>query len=286
MELLSQKVDVWGQVPLDLESTLKWIERAGRGCYDSLNKIKPGSAEKFVANVLKPVPPHASVLEHSNLVLRSNKLRHPKARQGTIKGKINSNFIFTGIQHDHVFIYGNWRAFFEEHKEIDFFDLPNAIEAHYPGFEVITNPEEVPYFAQAATIEFLTSRAQTHEIVRHRHKTAFSQRSQRYCSESNLKIIKPVWYDVASLSVKRDFMIFCYQAEDAYRFLRKNGHKAQEARVVLPNCMATLIVVSAYLSEWDWIFYLRRSPAADPPIRNLMNNAKTKMIEMRIIDSE
>lgn len=286
MEIIEPSVDVWGEIPLDLLSTLKWIERAGRTCYDSLDKIKPYSSDKFVANVLKPVPPHASVLEHSNLVLRSkSKSRDPVLQRARAKGMFNSNFIFTGIQNDYVFLYGNWRAFYEEDKDLNFFDFPEAADAYYPGYELVTNPEDVPYFAQAATICFKTSRAQTHEMVRHR-PCAFSQRSQRYCSESNLQIIKPVWYDNASIFARRVFNDSCKDSESCYRMLIKNGLKKQEARVVLPNATATTIVMSAYLSEWDWIFYLRNSPAADPPIRKLMNEAKLQMITQGIIDPE
>ena len=287
MNLIEQKTEVWGEIPLDLESTLTWVEKAGRTCYDSLCKVKLGSARRFVENVIKPVPPHASVLEHSNLVLRSkNTFRDPKFEERIVKGRIQSNFIFTGIQHDLTYIYGNWRAFYEEHKDIDFFKMPFCIEKFYPGYEVVREPGDVPYFAQAATVCFTTDRAVSHEIVRHRHKTAFSQRSQRYCSESNLKIIKPIWYDKAKASVQFAFKLYCNDTEQTYRILKKEKYTSQDARTVLPNCTATVLVMSAYLSEWDWIFYLRMSPAAYPAIRELMKEAKHKMIEMRIIDPE
>ena len=285
MKLTDPEVSIWGEIPLDLDSTLTWIERAGRTCYDSLCKIKDGSAKKFVSNVLKPIPPHASVLEHSNLVLRSkDTFRDPKFEEMIIKGIIQSNFIFIGIQHDYVYIYGNWRAFYEEHKPINFFKFPNIIEQYYPGYEIVTEPGEIPYFAQAATVCFLTDRAVLAEITRHRHKIAFSVRSQRYCNEADLRIIKPTWYDKASFQKQLEFRRICNNIEESYSFFKDQGYSSQDARVVLPNCTATVIVMSAYLSELEWIFYLRTSPAAYPAIRNLMNEAKTKMFELQIID--
>ena len=47
----------------------------------------------------------------------------------------------------------------------------------------------------------------------------------------------------------------------------------QAARAVLPNCLKTEIIATANLREWRHIFRLRRSPAAHPDIRGLMDAA-------------
>lgn len=46
---------------------LKQIERAGRVCYKSENKIEEGSAEKFLANII--ARGHESVLEHEKVTV-------------------------------------------------------------------------------------------------------------------------------------------------------------------------------------------------------------------------
>ena len=48
--------------PLDGDAILKHIERCGRVCYKSEDKIMPDSAEKFVGGLIKSG--HESVLEH------------------------------------------------------------------------------------------------------------------------------------------------------------------------------------------------------------------------------
>ena len=52
-------MDEWN--PLTQEKVLAHLERCGRTCYKSEDKIKDGSAEKFVRNIIKRG--HESVLE-------------------------------------------------------------------------------------------------------------------------------------------------------------------------------------------------------------------------------
>ena len=53
---------------VDGEAILEKIERAGRVCYKSEDKITPGSAQKFVAMLIKHG--HESVLEHVQITAR------------------------------------------------------------------------------------------------------------------------------------------------------------------------------------------------------------------------
>lgn len=54
--------------PLDGEEILRTIERAGRVCYKSEDKITDGSAERFVRSIIERG--HESVLEHVSLSVR------------------------------------------------------------------------------------------------------------------------------------------------------------------------------------------------------------------------
>lgn len=55
-------------LPVNGEEILKSIEQAGRVCYKSEDKITDGSAEKFVAGIIKRG--HESVLEHEKITVR------------------------------------------------------------------------------------------------------------------------------------------------------------------------------------------------------------------------
>lgn len=56
------------ETPYSQEEILRLLEKAGRVCYKSENKISDGSAEKFIDNILKRG--HESVIEHVSLTFR------------------------------------------------------------------------------------------------------------------------------------------------------------------------------------------------------------------------
>lgn len=53
---------------IDAKKIMGTIERAGRTCYKSEHNISDGSAEKFIANILKRG--HESVIEHEKITVR------------------------------------------------------------------------------------------------------------------------------------------------------------------------------------------------------------------------
>lgn len=279
MHFENPEVTLWGICPTDRDNAICRIERAARVCYNSEARIAPGSANNFVERLLKPTPPHMSVTEHSNLVMRSEKVTNPQKQLELFKSKLESHFIFGCIRHGRVYIYGNYRAFFEALPIDDFFTMPDCVPLHFPGYALVTDPADIPLEAQSVTIAFKTDRAVTHEIVRHRHKTAYLQRSQRYCDESDLAIIAPYWWGEASPEVKKQFTLACYQTEDMYKFLKDQGYSNQAARAVLPNCTSTRIIITAYMSAWHWFNYLRTSDAAYPGIRGVMKEAVRQLRE-------
>lgn len=65
MKLIPQSISVLSPFPKDM---LKRIEKIGRVCYKSEEKITDESAEKFVANLIKMG--HESVLEHVGMTVR------------------------------------------------------------------------------------------------------------------------------------------------------------------------------------------------------------------------
>ena len=120
-------------------------------------------------------------------------------------------------------------------------------------------------------VRFICDRGVSHELVRHR-LCSFAQESTRFCNYSKNKfggeitVIRPCFWTEGSAQYK----IWEYamrDAEFAYMALLETGAKAEEARAVLPNSLATEIVVSANLREWKHIFKLRTSEFAHPQIR-------------------
>lgn len=123
------------------------------------------------------------------------------------------------------------------------------------------------------------SRAFTHQLVRHR-LCSFTQQSQRYVDELHFKYIEPK-------SIKNNkkahflFVNFIEKAKDTYGRLQKLGIENEDARFILPNAVASEIVVTANLREWRHIIELRGSSNAQWEIRrvalNILRTLKRKV---------
>ena len=131
------------------------------------------------------------------------------------------------------------------------------------------------------TVKFITSRAITHQLVRHR-LCAFSQESQRYCNYSQGKFDNEITF-VLPIGLKEDELIAwqnsCKRAEYEYMQAISKGQKPEIARSILPNCVKSEIVMTTNYREWRHIFKERTHPAADPNMQALM-----KLLLMRLKD--
>lgn len=66
MKVISPSVELI--MPPSAEDILKKLELCGRVCYKSEDKIEDGSAEKFIAGIIKRG--HEAVIEHASLTLK------------------------------------------------------------------------------------------------------------------------------------------------------------------------------------------------------------------------
>lgn len=111
------------------------------------------------------------------------------------------------------------------------------------------------------------SRACSHQLVRHRIGTAYSQRSERYVEADNFDYIAPpeVQGD-KQLLMKFDTAMNSGIAE--YKMLREEGVKKEDARYVLPR-LATELTVSFNARSLRHFFDLRLDKTAQWEIRDL-----------------
>jgi thymidylate synthase (FAD) len=139
---------------------------------------------------------------------------------------------------------------------------------------ILTKKHESVLEHFSISVKFITDRAVTHEIVRHR-LAAYSQESQRYCNYSQDKygndvtFIKPRWCEEGS-DLYLMWKDSCSNSEKVYLDLLKQGVKPENARSVLPNCTKTEIVMTANLREWRHVLKLRTSKQAHPDMQALM----------------
>lgn len=124
------------------------------------------------------------------------------------------------------------------------------------------------------TVDFVTNRGVSHELVRHRH-TAYSQQSTRYCNYSLDRFDNGLTF-VLDSSVKDDDELLDIwlkgRKADEKEYLKRLslGQTAEQARGCLPNDLATTLVVTTNLREWHDILKLRTSRQAHYQMRELM----------------
>lgn len=139
---------------------------------------------------------------------------------------------------------------------------------------IIKNGHEAMLEHESITIRIGCDRGVTHELVRHR-LASFAQESTRYCNYSKgkfngeLTFIKPCFWNIEDINYQM-WITFMEQCEKAYLNLIESGATPQEARTVLPNSLATEIVITANLREWRTIMKLRTSKEAHPQMREIM----------------
>lgn len=130
----------------------------------------------------------------------------------------------------------------------------------------------------SATFYIKSSRALTHELVRHRIGS-YSQRSQRYVKETKPDYITPPEIFEKEGPEAEVYKLAMKNAWEAYAKLMESGVKPEIARYVLPNACTTEIICTWNFREIRHIIKMRTSPAALPEIRQVAAKIKEIMQE-------
>ena len=286
MKLIKASFSIWEQES-GLEGIYKAIERAGRICYKSFDKITEDSAKPFVDRMIKSG--HGAMLEHGTVYL---KVPNDELLRNFIDG-IPSNFNYSWCnvnpimdKDNNVYITTNFRHIIE-HKLEDY-------------LKYLCEPTE--FHEKRITVRFILSRSIAQEYTRHR-VFSFAMESQRYCNYSTDKFsnevtfIQPCWLDDERLklygpyhTVIRDkspesiFIANLNNAERDYLDLIRLGWKPQEAREVLPNACKTELVMTSFVEDWINFFKLRTASNAHPQARELAIPLKEEFIKRGYIN--
>lgn len=122
------------------------------------------------------------------------------------------------------------------------------------------------------------SRVLTHQLVRHR-LASYSQRSQRYCSETDADFILPpsIERNPMAYSVYNQFMDL---VTDRYNELVKLGVPKEDARYVLANATETKIIITMNSRSLYNFFHHRCCSRAQWEIRALANTMLEQVKEV------
>lgn len=209
----------------DFTTPEQFIERVGRTCYKSEDKITQESAPKFVRNLINRG--HEAMIEHWSLIFRV--AEHYQYEQilfdwegynaqciGSVPVADDSfqpKIRFTDVNNRYI-ISGNiraWRDFirvfarYDHHAIPDFlFEVMDAAPAFFEDLRPVDIVFETrtPWLTPIAvadlqgdlehlvhhdiTLKFVCDRGVSHELVRHR-AASFAQESTRYCNYSSGK---------------------------------------------------------------------------------------------------
>lgn len=278
MRLIKPSFSIWDQQE-GLEGIYKQIERAGRVCYKSEDKITEDSAKDFVDRMIKLG--HGAMLEHGTIYL----IIDCSGRLLDVANKyVNNKYSEWTLHPDgvHYCITTNYRVLLQN--------------GWLDDLQYLCEPTE--YHEKRVTIHFVCDRGVSHEFVRHR-VMSFAQESTRYCNYSKdkfgneLTFILPPWVDERQLGEQNSqelliqmgslsnptytqedlnelyFLFSLASSEVQYFNLINNGWKPQEARAVLPNSLKTELVVTGFVSDWEHFFELRDAGSAHPQAREL-----------------
>ena len=278
MKLIKPSFEIWNQ-PAGLEGVYKQIERVGRVCYKSEDKITEDSAKPFVDRMVKSG--HGAMLEHGTIYMEFVPYKNHPMPKFYIYNPYSKVVECGG----NMYITTNMRVLVENERLND--------------LQYICKPTE--FHEKRVCVHFICDRGILAEFTRHR-VFSFSAESTRYCNYSKdkfgneLTFIIPCWMDIPEGSINLgnydktsaryedgnvhiidtkppyvgvDFIRSLCEAESNYLSIVRNGWKPQEARAVLPNSLKTELVMTGFVSDWKHFFGLRCDLSAHPQAREL-----------------
>lgn len=251
MKLINQSYEICKTHGYTLQDVYKDIERAARVSYKSEDKITEDSAEKMVQRLISME--HYSPLEFGTIYLKLD-----RENNFDILDKYDYNkFSAVTITKDSTrYITTNYRVIIENHWEDD--------------LQYMCAPTK--YHQKRTTVKFITNRAVSHELVRHR-SMSFMQESQRYVAYDKdkfgkeLTFIKPAWKQSENEEILMRLTLS--HIEETYMKLRGLGLKPQQTRQILPNATKTELYMCGFDKDWEHFFDLRDKTHVDPQMYDL-----------------
>lgn len=275
----------------------KKIERVGRTCYKSEDKITEDSARKFYRGLVNRK--HTAMVEHTTFVFKLDRFQYDVL-------KVSNGYKYLNFTDDfgRFLVSGNLRALNESGAtslckalyDLDPELIYNEGMRTFLSTYQIEGKVSIVDFAELRkptrnefmnhfymTFHYVTDRGVTHEMVRHR-PASYAQESTRYCNYvkeqfgSELTFCKPTHWDSLPDNVKLRYTRAWETSEDEYARLISYGQTPQQARAVLPNALKTEIIMTACAGELEHYFDLRSrgvTGAPHPDIKTVADMALT-----------
>lgn len=273
MKLIRQSFEILEQKDFSLIGIKKFIERCGRVCYKSEDRITDDSYEKFVNMLVKR--DHARPLEF-----------------GTVHLKISSGMLFDKFLQDLV-DYELYNPTWIKYKKLPEYTYITTNYRHYlqiikkcPYIAEYFTEQDNCYYPSRYTVHMVLSRGVMDEFRTHVSLSHLAE-STRYCNYSKDKFDNQVTFVIPNwcnslkegseqnyppFEINEDEIIFMdalQNAQNSYLSLLKLGWTPQQARDVLPLSVKSELISCGFEDAWKNFFYRRCANDAHPMAREI-----------------
>ena len=323
MKIIKPSFEIIDQQP-GIEGLLKHIELAGRTCYKSEDRITEGSAREFVDRMVNSghgsMLEHGTVYLMVRDYLGMWEYKYLDNHYSSVENATPD----APLGPNTLYITTNYRALVENGWMKDLEYLCEPTEHHKKRVTVkficdrVTGESFLRHRAideDHPTVEGMVTRDMEKDI------DSFARESTRFCNYSKgkfgseLSIIQPPefcdedlggyefwWGDTGEdafrglcnsiadhggegLDVLDIWFFHALSAQWCYMKLIEKGWKAQQARRVLPLDIASPLVMTAFVEDWQHFFDLRCDPSAHPQARELAIPLRDEFIKRGLIKS-
>ena len=289
MKLIKQSFEILEQKDYSLIGIKKFIERCGRVCYKSEDRITDDSYEKFVNMLVKR--DHARPLEF-----------------GTVHLKISSGMLFEEFLQDLVDCK-LYNPAWIKYKELPEYTYITTNYRHYlqiikkcPYVAEYFTEQDNCYYPSRYTVHMVLSRGVMDEFRTHVSLSHLAE-STRYCNyskdkfDNQITFIQPSWIildkeiapinELCLLSGQYDrenpnlrYLASLVDANYAYVLLLNKGWTPQQARDVLPLSVKSELISCGFEDAWKDFFYRRCAKDAHPMAREIAIPLQEKFKEL------
>lgn len=288
MKLIKQSFEILEQKDFSLKGIKQFIERCGRVCYKSEDRITDDSYEKFV-NMLEKRD-HARPLEFGTVHLKMKSSNFQGFMQALYaEGIFNDVWIKSNYNEEVIYITTNYRYYLNMVKYIPF------IKNYF-------TEEDNEYYPKRYTVHMILSRGVMDEFRTHVTLSHLAE-STRYCAynkdkfNNEVTFIIPNWVDsIKEGTYTKDhefppmwgydnwmdsewFYAMC-RAEETYLTMVREYLVPQQAREVLPLSVKSELISCGFGSAWCNFFYRRCAKDAHPMAREIAIPLQDKFKEM------
>ena len=284
MKLIKQSFEILEQKDFSLIGIKKFIERCGRVCYKSEDRITDDSYEKFVNMLVKR--DHARPLEFGTVHLKiSSGMLFKKFLQDLVDCKLyNPAWIKYKKLPAYTYITTNYRHYLQIIKKCPYIA------------EYFTEQDNC-YYPSRYTVHMVLSRGVMDEFRTHIGLSHLAE-SSRYCAynkdkfNNELTFIIPNWVNTNCPTKEQEgpsiasieWSTAMSNAEASYMNLIKMGCTAQEAREVLPLSVKSELISCGFEDAWSNFFYRRCAKDAHPMAREIAIPLQEKFKELNYVN--